>query len=157
MKSDDVFKSYTENTVFNQNTVTEEYISCDDCGDCCSRSLPCPNEQQLGLPLKKEPEFKPIEIEYFDCDCHTPDHTVRFVYTPAEIDWKPELHIEVQLCKTKNIFQRIWAAIKYICGYECRYGHWDNTMIESKDLERLRDLVTKTHLEYCKFMIGKKE
>lgn len=159
MKSDDVFKGYKENTVFNQNTVISEKcnyipIYCDVCGG----GIPQKSRSSIiETNIIPKPEVKPIEIEHFDCDCHTPDHTIRFVYTPAEDGWKPELYIEVQLCKTKNIFQRIWAAIKYICGYECRYGHWDNTMIESKDLKRLSDLVTKTYVEYCIFMNGKKE
>jgi hypothetical protein len=151
MKSNDVLNSYAKNTVISEKC---NYIPifCDVCG--CE--IPQKSQPTI-IENNTKPEFKPIETEYFDCDCHSSDHTIRFIYTPAEIDWKPELHVEVQLCRTKNIFQRILSAIKYIFGYECRYGHWDCTLIQAKDLERLRDLAAKTHLEYCKFMIGKNE
>lgn len=62
-----------------------------------------------------------MKSHYIECDCHSTEHTIKFLYDEDEKD----LYFEVQLCQTKSFWGRVWAAIKYVFGYECRYGHWD--------------------------------
>ena len=94
-------------------------------------------------------EDNDIKTEYFDCQCFSSEHTLRFVYMPAQknidgsIDDVAELHAEIYLNQYRNIFSRIWVAIKYVFGYKCKYGHWDAWMLKANDCERLRDLVSK--------------
>lgn len=76
-----------------------------------------------------------LKTYHFDCECISCDHTIRFVYVNDEDC--PELYVETQLNRTKNFFQRVWAAIKYVFGYECKYGHWDCNIIQAKDINKL--------------------
>ena len=83
--------------------------------------------------------MKPMETIYFECQCESPEHTLRFVYDP---DYN-ELYTEVLLSQYRNIFKRIWTAIKYIFGYECRYGHFDCWMLKVEDCNGIKDLLNK--------------
>ena len=80
-----------------------------------------------------------MEIQYFDCQCHTPEHTIRLVIDPEYGD----LHLEVFL--GDNVwYMRIWKAIKYVFGYKCRYGHYDCTLLKPEDYERLEHLMKRS-------------
>jgi hypothetical protein len=48
-----------------------------------------------------------------------------------------DVWIEVQLNHTKNFFQRVVAAVKYIFGYESRFGHWDCTILSEEEQNKL--------------------
>jgi hypothetical protein len=76
---------------------------------------------------------------YFECACCSDEHTVRFVYDADE----NELYLSMFLNQYRSVLQRIWVAVKYVCGYKCRYGHWDVWTMQSDDARRLRDLVGK--------------
>lgn len=81
-----------------------------------------------------------MKTEYFDCLCDSPEHTVRFA-----LDDDKELYIEVQLGSFRSFYKRVWAAIKYICGWQCRYGHWDVFILNPKDKKRLIDVISKSN------------
>ena len=80
---------------------------------------------------------------YFDCECSSPEHTLRFVFDTVSL-WdeaeKPQIYTEIYLDQYRNVFKRIWIAIKYIFGYKCRYGHWDCWCLNEKDAYRLKEL-----------------
>ena len=95
------------------------------------------------MDANKTKEDNDIKIEHFDCECASPEHTLRFCYFKPEIDEYPELYTEIYLNKYRNIFSRVWVAIKYIFGYTSKYGHWDTWILRRKDCERLRDLTTR--------------
>lgn len=80
-----------------------------------------------------------METKYFECSCNSSEHTIRMVYDPEEKD----AYVEVQLCMTNNFFQRVWSAFKYVFGYNCRYGHWDCTLIEKETAEQMIELLKK--------------
>jgi hypothetical protein len=40
-----------------------------------------------------------------------------------------------------NLFKRIWHGIKYLFGYRCRYGYWDEMIFTRKDADKLQKLV----------------
>lgn len=72
------------------------------------------------------------------CACGSAEHSLHYCYDPEE----NEIHTEIFLRQYRNIFQRIWIAIKYIFGYKCRYGHFDcfeMTPEAAKDLRILLD------------------
>ena len=67
--------------------------------------------------------------KYFDCACYSQDHTICLEY----IDDDPDdsiVTLSVQLTKYRAWYKRLWAAIKYVFGYQSRYGHWDCFIIE---------------------------
>lgn len=72
--------------------------------------------------------------EYFECQCSTPEHTLRFwfdgdeeypcVYASVFLD-EPPLH------------RRLWLALKYVLGYKSRYGHFAEFMLRPEDADRM--------------------
>ena len=84
-------------------------------------------------------ELTPLDAQYFDCSCHSPEHTLRFVWD----DEDNEIYTEVYLCHHRNFFQRLWAALKYVCGHTSKYGHWDCFIMQTKDAQRLKSLLDK--------------
>lgn len=84
-------------------------------------------------------EILPLEAQFFDCECHSPEHTLRFAWD----DEDNQIYTEVYLSQYRNFFKRLWVALKYVFGYRCKYGHWDCFLMQSKDAERLRALLDK--------------
>ena len=96
----------------------------------------------MDLVQQESKDYKNMEklqISYYECQCECSDHTIRFVYDPDEND----LYTEVQLCQDHNVFERIWLALKYIFGYECKYGHWDCTLLKPEDCKEIKELLDK--------------
>ena len=85
--------------------------------------------------------LKPFTKNYIECMCHSTEHVFKIMtdnhYTKKDY---PEMTVEVQLNQYRNIFKRIWVAIKYVFGYQCKYGHWDCTMLAPDEVERLKDI-----------------
>lgn len=53
-----------------------------------------------------------MKKQYIECMCHSFEHTIRMQYFLDE----PVLYVETFLYVDKNIFRRIWKAIKYAVG-----------------------------------------
>ena len=84
-----------------------------------------------------------MKTEYFDCDCGSSEHTLRFCYFVPFKDEPAEIHTEIFLNQYRSVWQRIRIAIKYVFGYKCRYGHWDVWTLKRNDCERLKGLLDK--------------
>jgi len=67
------------------------------------------------------------------CSCESSQHLV--VFTKDED--QDELCIEVQLIQHRNIIKRIWTAVKYVFGYKSVYGHWDCTLMNKTEINKL--------------------
>ena len=80
-----------------------------------------------------------MQTSYFECQCESSEHTLRFVYDPDE----NELWTEIQLIQYKNIFQRMWTAIRYILKLQVKWGHWDCWLLKNEDCEKLKKLLNK--------------
>ncbi len=78
-------------------------------------------------------------IEYFECTCSTPEHTLRF--SIDDYDDGPELYTAVFLFQPIGIFHRLWVAFKYVFGLRCNSGHFDCTILTVHDAQRLIDLL----------------
>ena len=81
--------------------------------------------------------------EFFECDCGSEEHTLRFT---LELDNVPEgavLYTTIFLNNWQHWYQRVWIAIKYIFGYKCKYGHWDSWNLRKQDAKRLQSLLEK--------------
>jgi hypothetical protein len=79
--------------------------------------------------------------EIFICECHSTEHQLVFRHDPD--DEYHELFIDVHLRTYKNVFKRIWVSLKYIFGYKCRYGHWDEFIFNKDDAQRLIGILNK--------------
>jgi len=82
------------------------------------------------------------ETHYFDCECESVEHTIRFVCDEYEPDDK-ELFVEVQLMQHRSFVKRLWVALRYVFGYQCKYGHWDTTTFKQEDLVKLQELAER--------------
>ena len=81
-----------------------------------------------------------LESHYFDCTCSSSDHTLRFVFDDEDGD----LYTEVQMRPYHRWYQRIWLEVKYVFGYESKYGHWDCTMLRPEEYGKLRALLDRS-------------
>ena len=46
----------------------------------------------------------------------------------------------LEMLSYKNVFKRLWTAIKYVCGYKCKYGYYDEIILGKDKIKQLRDL-----------------
>ena len=100
--------------------------------------------------------MKRVQFKHFECACSSPDHLIRFVYFPEDDNLASDLYIDVQLNNTYSFFKRIWLAIKYICGYTKKYGHWDCSIIKPEDYADMILLFKTAEADYNKrFKRGK--
>lgn len=78
------------------------------------------------------------EFEYLECSCSTPEHTVRFardedfLYMTFFLEHAPW-------------YGRLWNAVRYVMGYKCRYGHFDEVVLGREEVGRLIDVLRRFH------------
>lgn len=77
------------------------------------------------------------ELHYFECLCDSREHTIAFRHSRCD----NSLYLEIQLNRTAGFFRRIKLAVKYIFGYECKFGHWDCTLFDYNDITRMIKLL----------------
>ena len=58
------------------------------------------------------------------CECHDLRHLAVFQYLDTE-----QLYISVHLAWYRNIFQRIWVALKYVLGRKSDFGEYDEVIL----------------------------
>jgi hypothetical protein len=84
------------------------------------------------------------DCHYVECNCTSAEHALRL--TLDDDEELPAIYVEVQLNRYHGFFGRLWLAIRYVFGYECRYGHWDEATLMGDEVRKLRDLCNR-HLE----------
>lgn len=52
----------------------------------------------------------------------------------------PHMRVEAQLSHYMKWYERLWLAVKYVFGYQCKTGHWAETMLTGPEVEKLRDM-----------------
>lgn len=80
-----------------------------------------------------------MKNEHFECHCHSPEHLLTFRHWDDGND--AELYAYVFL-RPESFYKRIWLGIKYIFGYTCRYGYFDEFILDPKDVDRMIGLLT---------------
>lgn len=83
-------------------------------------------------------EIVPDESQYFECLCHSSEHTLKFYLDPDD----NIIHSEVFFHQYRSFFKRLLLAVKYLFGYKCRYGHW-----RPEDARRMQSLLNKLEQE----------
>ena len=92
----------------------------------------------------------PIEHTFFVCACMTPEHTLRFTYDPQD----NQLYCYVYLNRY-SFLKRLWRGIKYICGYQCKYGAFDEFIMDPADAESLIETAEKIRIKYSQQLTDK--
>ena len=70
------------------------------------------------------------------CSCMCPEHNIIYIKDPDDSEvW---LHFML----TKQVwYKRIWLGIKYIFGYQSRYGMYGEMLITEANVDRLEDII----------------
>ena len=86
----------------------------------------------------KHSEDKEILI----CACHSTDHQLIILYDDDEFEGHkyPVCYFHIHLTK-RPFWQRVKYGIKYIFGYQCNYGAFDEFIFKPKDANKLQELV----------------
>jgi len=79
------------------------------------------------------------EIRYLECACTSSEHVVRVC---IEDDEFYPMFISVQL-SGGSFFRRLWEAVRHLLGYDCKYGHWDEVLLNRDGIRRLQLLCRK--------------
>ena len=76
--------------------------------------------------------------EVLNCACYDAAHMVRLSL------WRrpsgPDLIITVHLTP-RPLLQRVWRGLQFVMGRDVPYGHFDETLLQVKDVPRLRHLL----------------
>ena len=72
------------------------------------------------------------------CDCHSTEHQMVFFY--SDDDNIPLVYVHTHLNK-KPFLERLKYGIKYIFGYKCRYGAFDEFIFNVDDTHKLENVV----------------
>lgn len=86
-------------------------------------------------------KIEDLQTEYMSCECMSPEHTLRFTFILDEDPRHSQVITEVYLNNYRRWYQRLWVAIKYVFGYQSKYGAWDNCIMKRPDVVKLRGLL----------------
>jgi len=81
----------------------------------------------------------PMTSHYFDCACGSSEHTLRFVLDSDN----NTIYTLVFLNQYRGFWKRLLVAIKYLFGYKCKYGHWDEWILKPEDVTEITLLLNK--------------
>jgi len=79
-----------------------------------------------------------MKTKYIECACYSSEHTLKFTYFPDE----KELCVTTFLAH-RPFLKRVINGLKYIFGYKCEYGHFDETILEEEKIKELQDFLSK--------------
>jgi hypothetical protein len=85
------------------------------------------------------------------CSCSSVEHQIVFSYDDEDNLLYAQIHLTHY-----SFWKRLVKGIKYIFGYKCRYGHWDEFLFSSEhaqDLKYLANLLERNQHpkgEYCR-------
>jgi hypothetical protein len=73
------------------------------------------------------------ETEILLCHCHSSEHQILVLYNEED----KELYLEIHLAE-RSFWKRLKYGLKYIFGYHCKYGHWDEFIFNENDADKLQ-------------------
>lgn len=74
--------------------------------------------------------------EIMVCQCTSTEHQVVYWKDPED----RQVYMSVYLAPLP-LLKRIWEAIRYVFGYRCRYGHWEEFVMGEEHLADLRQII----------------
>lgn len=88
----------------------------------------------------------PKEERILVCDCSSVEHQLVFMWFPNDEDNidgdYPTVYVSAHLFAFQNSFaRRLWRGIKYILGYKCKYGQWDEVCLSNRHADKLQEIV----------------
>ena len=102
----------------------------------------------LPTPTSSDPNDNWYQRDFLVCRCSSNEHLVRLDWMQPTARHDPlEVYMSVHLPK-QPLFQRLWIAVKYVFGYRCRYGDWDEVILGSHELHQLKQFIRRTEESY---------
>jgi hypothetical protein len=77
---------------------------------------------------------------YFECHCYSPEHLLTFYH---DNDDDLNLIFANVFLLPQPWYKRIWLGLKYIFGYQCRYGHFGEFVLNPEDTDRFIEMLQK--------------
>lgn len=87
--------------------------------------------EQLNTNKDLLKQMSPI---LFICECGSREHQIVIEYDNDD----NLIYCHIHLVK-KGFLRRLKAGLKYIFGYKCRYGHWDEFIFKPEHLKQLSE------------------
>ena len=81
------------------------------------------------------------ERELFVCDCGDTAHQFVVSWYPDDPDWNDLLYFSVHLNQSYSFWKRLWNGIKHAFGYRCRFGAFDEILLNKHDVKRLQTVL----------------
>ncbi len=79
-----------------------------------------------------------MENEILICECNSTEHQIIISYD--EEDKVAYCHIHLV---HYGFWRRLKAGLKYIFGYKCKFGEWDEFLLYPKHAQKLKELANK--------------
>lgn len=76
------------------------------------------------------------------CSCYSTEH--QMVFLPSPTPEEKEVYVHVHLNK-RPLWYRLKYGIKYIFGYKCRYGAFDEFILDKDNVGKLKEVIK--HIE----------
>jgi len=76
--------------------------------------------------------------EIFICGCGSVEHQI--IARLDDDTWGKDVFIAVYL-KHRSFFKRLIYGIKYIFGYKCRYGAFEEFILDPSDAGKLQEII----------------
>lgn len=76
-------------------------------------------------------------IHHFHCVCNSLEHQYNIIYDKDD----NELYIEIHL-SNHGFFRRMKYAFKYLFGYKCKYGCFDEIIIQPEEKQKLINVIS---------------
>lgn len=73
-----------------------------------------------------------FHIKTLLCQRSSPEHQIQFMYNDSDSEIAMYIHLS-----PLPFFKRLWHGIKYIFGYRCKYGDFDEVLLRHSDYYKL--------------------
>lgn len=70
------------------------------------------------------------------CDCGSDEHQMIIHHDTEENSVFVHFHLS-----KRPFWRRVVAGFRYIFGYECKYGHWDEIVLNAEHADEFQNLV----------------
>ena len=75
------------------------------------------------------------------CQCNSIEHQIYFNWVEYEnLELKGEVYMEIHLSKL-SFWDRLKHGIKYIFGYRCMFGDFDEVILKKEDVHKIEKIV----------------
>lgn len=76
------------------------------------------------------------DIEVLECACYSNEHIILLQGNEED----KEIYLSIHLAQLPW-YERIWHAIKYIFGYGCKYGNFEEIIITEKNAKKIKEYI----------------